>query len=117
MPDYASQAWTKEPTASRQLLGFAKENPVTTILSVATVALELSPYGPTGFLLRLRGSMKRKREEEAAKWDIVEFEVPTGAEAGSVVPVSRHGVSFTAIVPDGKKAGDKFKVKFRKAEK
>ena len=58
------------------MMCFMRENPVTTAVSVALVALEFSPYGLTGALLRLPGNLRRRREEEAAKWVEVRLEVP-----------------------------------------
>ena len=110
------QAWTKEPTLSLQMQGFAKENPKTAIAAALWTIFEFTPYGPTGFFLRLPFKMAQARKDEAAKWDTIE--VVAVAEPGETMSITNPhalAVEFNVKVPEGKKMGDSFKVKVPRA--
>ena len=66
-------------------------------------------------MFRLPKNIRNRKEEEAARWVEVEVRVPAGAAPGATLPVAhpnKPNAAFTVVIPDGKRPGDRFAVKF-----
>ena len=95
---------------------WCKTNPKMAAASVAYVAFELSPIGPTGFAYRLPGKMRAAKEKEAASWLVLDAVVPPGFHGGDTMAVENPNTAepFKCCVPEGKVAGETFKYRVKK---
>ena len=78
-----------------QVINWAKENPGMAVATALCCALELSPYGPTRFLvyglpmkiIEKREQDKLNQEEKAKNWEIIQITVPANYQAGDTIVV------------------------------
>jgi len=96
---------------------WARANPKMAAATIAYVVFEMSPFGPTGFFMRLPGKIAARQLEGEKLWEVFDSVVPVDCQSGDMMTVDNpHApqAPTTVRIPEGKLPGETFRYKVRR---